>query len=116
MPATTPSQFRPEQLQASIELLGAQNPDRIYLTHYGELAYSVEKQHALLDQIEDYLHIARDKSGDIKAIEEAVMDYSLQRLEAINPGADMTALREHIRHDAQLNAQGLAVWFGREQA
>ena len=116
MPANTPSQFRPDQLQTSIELLGAQNPDRIYLTHYGELSYSHEKQQALLEQIGDYQQIARDKSGDVKAIEEAIMDYSLQRVEAINSGVDMTSLREHIRHDAHLNAQGLAVWLGREQA
>jgi glyoxylase-like metal-dependent hydrolase (beta-lactamase superfamily II) len=116
MPATTPSQFRPDQLQTSIELLGAQNPDRIYLTHYGELSYSREKQQALLEQIGDYQQIARDKSGDVKAIEEAIMDYSLQRVEAINSGVDMTPLREHIRHDAHLNAQGLAVWQEREQA
>ena len=49
-------------------------------------------------------------------MEEALMDYSQQRVETMNSGVDMREMRERFRHDAQLNAQGLAVWMQRQQA
>lgn len=113
MPATTPSQFRPQALEASLALLAGTSPKRIYLTHFGELAYSETLRESLIEQIRDYVDIARQDSA---SLEETIMDYSLGRVQAMNPGQDMSAMRETFRHDAQLNAQGLAVWLQREQA
>lgn len=116
MPATTPTQFRPEALRASIAMLAEQSPQRIYLTHFGELAYSIQAQQSLLEQIEDYQAMARDCEGVTALLEETIVDYSLARAQAMNPGQDMSAMRDHFRHDAQLNAQGLAVWLQRKSA
>ena len=54
LPSTTPSQFDPEAYLASLELLGSYSPQRVYLTHYGELAYSAEKTQSLAQQLEAY--------------------------------------------------------------
>ncbi|MEH6586559.1 MAG: MBL fold metallo-hydrolase [Halioglobus sp.] len=116
MPATTPTQFRPEALKASLAMLAEQSPQRIYLTHFGELAYSVDAQQSLLEQIDDYQAMARECEGVPVLLEETIVDYSLARAQAMNPGQDMSAMRDHFRHDAQLNAQGLAVWLQKEQA
>jgi glyoxylase-like metal-dependent hydrolase (beta-lactamase superfamily II) len=116
MPTTTPTQFRPQALKASLQLLGESDPATIFLTHYGALPYTRQKQEMLQEQIDDYVGIARDCNGDIKAMETAIMEYSLRQVERINPDDDMESMREHFYHDASLNAQGLAVWIERQQA
>ena len=116
MPATTPSQFRPQQLKASIELLAAESPERIFLTHFGELAYTDELKQSLLAQIDNYVKMAGQYGQQVDQLEEAIMDYSLQRVAAMNTAADTADMRELFRHDARLNAQGLAVWQQRQPA
>lgn len=116
MPSTTPNQFRPEALRDSLALLADRGPDRIYLTHYGALDYSPVIQRALLEQLEAYLAFAAELSGDEAAIEEALVSYSLARARALDSGDGPGLAGEHFRHDAALNAQGLAVWHGRQQA
>ena len=116
MPATTPSQFRPEQLKASIELLASQHPQRIFLTHYSELSYSEQHKNQLLAQIDRYCALAEQHDGDPTALEQAIVDYSLDQVAELNPGEDVSALAEQFRHDAGLNAQGLSIWWQRQQA
>lgn len=116
MPSTTPTQFRPDALRESLALLDGVNPARMFLTHYGELAYSCDDTALLLRQIDAYLDIARDARGDAAAIEERIVDYSLSLVRDMNPGEDSDHLRDGFRHDAHLNAQGLAVWYARSAA
>ena len=116
MPATTPSQFRPQELKASIELLAAQSPERIFLTHYGELAYTNELKQSLLAQIDYYVKMAGQYGQQVDQLEEAIMDYSMERVAAMNTAAETVDMRELFRHDARLNAQGLAVWHQRQQS
>ncbi|MDG1388340.1 MAG: MBL fold metallo-hydrolase [Halioglobus sp.] len=116
MPATTPSQFRPEALKASLAVLAERNPQRIYLTHFCELRYSTQLQASLLEQIDDYLTLARQHEANPEYLETAIVDYSLGRVQALNPGQDMSFMREHFFPDAQLNAKGLIVWLQKESA
>lgn len=116
MPSTTPTQFRPDALRESLMLLDDTDPARVYLTHYGELAYRRDHTQLLLRQIDAYLEIAVESSGDAAAIEERIVEHSLSLVQAMNPGRDVAHMREGFRHDAHLNAQGLAVWFARRAA
>lgn len=114
MPATTPTQFRPAQYASSLALLASMQPQRIFLTHYGELGYTEASHQMLLDQIDAYLPMAADCHGDAAALESAIIDYSLSLVSGLNHGCDMSFLRDDLRHDADLNAQGLAAWYQRE--
>ncbi|TDG12083.1 MBL fold metallo-hydrolase [Seongchinamella unica] len=116
MPTTTPSQFRPEALKKSIDLLAAASPERIFLTHYSELAYSDRLRQSLQEQIDHYVVLAAEHGGQVPQLEEAIIDYSLECFSALNPGMEVAELRERFRHDAQLNAQGLAYWHNRQLA
>ncbi len=116
MPSTTPTQFRPAALRESLCLLDQYDPAHIYLTHYGLLAYSPSLRDGLLRQLDAYLEIAAKAQGEAAAIEEAIMDHSLALVAAMNPGQKMDSMREEFRHDAHLNAQGLAVWHARQAA
>lgn len=116
MPATTPSQFRPQDLKTSIELLASTSPERIFLTHYSELAYSEQLKQSLLEQIDNYVRMAVQYDGHAGQLEEAIMDDSLERVAAMNNLEEVSEMRELFRHDAQLNAQGLAIWYQRQQS
>lgn len=113
MPATTPTQFNPEEYQRSLALLTAQRPERIFLTHYGQLGYSDAVKELLSDQVSVYTELATGAMGDVAALEATILGDAMARVEAMNPGADMSAMYEYLRHDANLNAQGLAVWYQR---
>ncbi|QFU75290.1 MBL fold metallo-hydrolase [Halioglobus maricola] len=114
MLSTTPTQFRPDAMRDSLRLLGAAQPKRIFLNHYGGIDYSDAQLATLLDQVDGYVDIAARCEGDATAMEEAIMDFSLATVLAQNPQLDPEAVREGFRFDAQLNAQGLAVWRARQ--
>lgn len=116
VPTTTPTQFDPDAYLTSVELLGSYHPERIYLTHYGELGYSSEVAALLLKQVAYYRHIAPAHAGDRVALERSICEYSLQLLQSFDPEAPMEQLRELLDFDMNLNAQGLDVWLQRRSA
>lgn len=113
MLSTTPTQFRPEAMLESLALLAEAAPQRIYLNHFGELGYTAEKLQMLQDQVSVYTEIALSSVGDQEKMEDAILDYCLQVVARMNLGKDLSHMREEFRFDAQLNAQGLAVWVAR---
>jgi glyoxylase-like metal-dependent hydrolase (beta-lactamase superfamily II) len=110
LPATTPTQFDPEDYVRSLELLDSYGPRRMFLTHYGELAYTREKSELLARQVEGYRELAPAYAGDRLAMERALTEYSLQQLRAFDPLSSEDALREALAFDMDLNAQGLDCW------
>ncbi len=115
MISTTPTQFRPEALKASLALLAEAGPETIYLTHFGPLPYSEQTRQGLLQQIDEYLEIAERCDGDSNAMAAEIIACSQRRVQAMNAGAEMDGMRDRFVHDAQLNAQGLAIWWQRAQ-
>ncbi|KZX60609.1 hypothetical protein A3709_00625 [Halioglobus sp. HI00S01] len=114
MLSTTPTQFRPDAMRESLRLLGAANPQRIYLNHFGGIDYFSSQLEGLLAQVDGYVDIAEGCGGDAALMEEAIMDYCSEQVLAMNPELNMREVRESFRFDAQLNAQGLAVWKARQ--
>jgi glyoxylase-like metal-dependent hydrolase (beta-lactamase superfamily II) len=110
LPSTTPSQFDPEAYLTSLALLASYSPQRVYLTHYGELAYSAEKSRVLARQIAAYCEIASDDSLDASALQQRLTNYSLALLSRFDNSGDEVLLRNRLAIDMQLNAQGLRVW------
>ncbi|MFC5435036.1 MBL fold metallo-hydrolase [Rhodanobacter umsongensis] len=116
LPTTSPVQFDPAALHASIERLVALKPDAMYLTHFGRVE-QVEKLAADLHvQIDAMVGLARAAHG--RPDRHAVLMESLTDLYAARAkdhgwqrGRD--ALRELLGMDIDLNAQGLEVWLDR---
>lgn len=113
IPTTTPTQFNPEAYLASLELLGSYHPQRIYLTHYGELAYTKELADVLARQVASYCDLAPPHTGDKAGLERALSDYSLSLLQEFDSSAAEVELRKLLAFDMDLNAQGLQVWLQR---
>jgi glyoxylase-like metal-dependent hydrolase (beta-lactamase superfamily II) len=117
-PTTTPVQFEPEALHASIERLLARNADAAYLTHYGRvenLPALAPVLHALIDE---YVAMALAAPGQGEARQAALMqamgDVLMARLRAHGCTLDEAVCRELLANDVELNSQGLLVWLDRE--
>jgi glyoxylase-like metal-dependent hydrolase (beta-lactamase superfamily II) len=113
IPTTTPTQFNPEAYLASLEVLGSYQPQRIYLTHYGELAYTKELADVLARQVVSYCDLAPPHAGDKAGLERALSDYSLGLLREFETSAPEAELCKLLAFDMDLNAQGLQVWLQR---
>lgn len=116
LPTTSPVQFDPEALHASIKRLVALHPSGMYLTHYGRVE-NVEKLAAELRQQIDAmvaLALAADGHPDRHAVlVEALTRLYTGRAQAHGWTQGRDALAQLLHMDIELNAQGLAVWLDR---
>ena len=115
-PATTPTQFNPDLYIESVNLLAGYQPERMYLTHYGELPYDSGVKDLLCRQIEAYRELAMLHAGDGQGMFNAVVQCTMDYLEPLQPPGGLEAFRSAFAMDTKLNAQGLEVWVQREAA
>lgn len=116
IPTTTPVQFEPQPLKASIATLLARHPESIYLTHYGRVGEAARLGADLVTQIDAMVAIARSCDG-----ETARHRMLVERLTALFLGhARMHGVPHNegeilavLEMDIELNARGLAVWLDR---
>ena len=114
MPTTTPTQFDPGQLKASIIRLMQFRPRRLYLTHYSEVGECARLANDMVDAIDEFVRIARASGGD-----QSRMTFDLRRWahEGLHEhgcklsGAQIDAI---LNKDFELNAAGLVAWLARE--
>jgi glyoxylase-like metal-dependent hydrolase (beta-lactamase superfamily II) len=119
LPTTTPVQFEPEALKASIARMLDFDPDGMYLTHYGRVAPPVALAAALVEQIDAMVAIAGARSELSGAARHAAMCADLSELYATRAAAhgcrqSRAEVIELLAMDIELNAQGLGVWLDRE--
>ena len=122
LPTTSPVQFEPEALKASIALLLSYRPQAMYLTHYDRIG-EVEKLAAdLIEQIDAMVLIARDcdaATADIDGrharLRAALSGLYLRRARAQAVPLDDAGVLRTIGMDIELNAQGLACWLDRDR-
>jgi glyoxylase-like metal-dependent hydrolase (beta-lactamase superfamily II) len=122
MPTSTPVQFDPDALRASIARMMAVHPTRMYLTHYSRIsedAADVERLAALLvAQIDEMAAIARrlkdapDRHAALKR--ELLALFQRRAAEHLTEPMAPTRVAALLAMDVELNAQGLAVWLDKE--
>lgn len=113
-PTTTPIQFDPGALKASIERLMARSPDCMYLTHFGRVDDTPRLAGELLQRVDELVAIAEhysDADHRGKVIAAAMLD-SLEE-DARDHGVTLSSedFRAVVEHDVQLNTQGLEFWL-----
>jgi glyoxylase-like metal-dependent hydrolase (beta-lactamase superfamily II) len=117
-PTCTPVQFEPELLAGSIRRLVEAGPDCIYLTHYGRVRDVPRLAALLLAQLDEIVAIgqrhadAPDRHARLRDDLMAMMQRRLAAHGCTLPAATVETL---LALDAELNAQGLAVWLDRER-
>jgi glyoxylase-like metal-dependent hydrolase (beta-lactamase superfamily II) len=119
LPTTTPVQFEPEALQASVGRLLARSPQRMYLTHYGavgDVARLGRDLLALLDRmVATGREAPRGEGRHAWLVERLSALYAddLHRHGCPRPPQEMASL---LALDIELNAQGMGIWLDREAA
>ncbi len=125
MPSSTPVQFEPDAMRASIARMLAAQPDWIYPTHYGRLGDVPALAAQILEQVDAFeqgaLDWARAHPGADAATREAAMVALMRQIlldaarRAGSPLSDEAAA-ERLDIDIRLNGQGLAIWLGKQPA
>ncbi len=115
-PTTTPSQFDPEQLTASIDRLLALEPEAVYLTHFGRVSGVAALGASMKSQVAELVALARqhqhapDPHAAIYAGMRAQWLGALKRHGCRLGLAELDAL---LSSDLELNTQGLLSWLAR---
>ncbi len=120
LPSSTPVQFDPEALKASVRRLLALQPDSVYLTHYGRLEGVPRLGELLLRQVDAMVACAREVAArePAGAARHAALCQSLtalyvDQLAALGSTLRADAIADCLAVDIELNAQGLEVWLAR---
>jgi glyoxylase-like metal-dependent hydrolase (beta-lactamase superfamily II) len=118
-PTTTPVQFEPAPLHASIDRLLALEPQQMFLTHFGrvtEVARLARDMHELIDALVDIAHAATGGGAERqRRMIDAQRTLLITRLSAHGCKIDPDQVEALLSMDYALNAQGLGVWLDRDQ-
>ena len=117
VPTTSPVQFEPEALHASIERLMQHTPEAMYLTHYGRVENAPRLAADLHVQIDAMTAITRACDGRAdrhRALVAALSELYLERARAHGCRLDDAGVLRVLEMDIELNAQGLACWLDRK--
>jgi len=114
MPTTTPTQFDPAQLKASIVRLMQFRPRRLYLTHYSEVRDCARLANDMYDGIEEFVRIARASGQDLGRMRFELRAWAHQGLREHGVAMTAQAIDAILDKDFELNAAGLATWLKRE--
>ncbi|MDO7653686.1 MAG: MBL fold metallo-hydrolase [Porticoccus sp.] len=118
IPTTSPVQFDPDKLIASIDLMMGYKPAKFYLTHYSVLEDPEPQADLLRAQIEDYRQIGqllRNEPERKETIFQALKDITLARISSVQPSLDLDTMEKVLAMDLELNAQGLDIWLSKQE-
>jgi glyoxylase-like metal-dependent hydrolase (beta-lactamase superfamily II) len=117
-PSSSPVQFEPEALAASIRRMMQFPAESVYLTHYGRVGDVVRLADELLQQIAQMVAIAQECAAAAdrhQALSAALTRLYVDRARAHGVGLSGAQLLDVLATDIELNAQGLACWLDRPQ-
>lgn len=118
-PTTTPVQFDPVAMHASIDLLMSYQPGAVYLTHFSQIRDTAAKALELHRLVDAHVAIARreknagaDRHARIREGLEQLLLNESRRFGCHLPASEIL---EIFDTDLELNAQGLGVWVDSEE-
>lgn len=114
LPTTTPVQFDPQALHASIERLLSMRPRAMYLTHYGrvdEIERMAADLHRSIDAMVEIALAQEDTADPAVAIAAGLRALYADQLAVHGMSGDRAAALALLDDDIELNAQGLSVWL-----
>lgn len=118
VPTTTPTQFDPEQLIASLDRLLGYGPQALYLTHYSRVTEVPRLAELLKLQIHEFVKIARAHRGAADRFQAISADMRALWLQLLRRhGCTLTEAQIDavLGGDLELNTQGLIAWLDRER-
>lgn len=114
-PTTTPVQFDPDALHATLDRVMATRPDRVYLTHYGLIDGDLDRYVGALHRgIDEHVRVAlAAPAGEPRhaAIVAGLTEVLDRALAAHGAAVSRDRAHELFAVDLELNAQGLESWL-----
>lgn len=114
---TTPVQFDPEALLASMDLLCSYRPEAIYLTHFSQIRNIPVMAEDLKACLQAHVEIARAAGGSgqarIEQIKTGLAAWVVEQSRRQGWALQGEAAVKLLAMDIDLNAQGLEVWLTR---
>ena len=118
-PTTTPVQFDPQAMHASIEMLMSYRPQAIYLTHFGQTCDVAGKALDLHRMIDAHVAIAlREKKAGAERharIRVGLDELLLEETKRFGCRLADTDVLTVFDADLELNTQGLVVWLDNDK-
>jgi glyoxylase-like metal-dependent hydrolase (beta-lactamase superfamily II) len=113
-PTTSPIQFDPPAMKATIARMLARQPRAMLLTHYARIEQPQERARDLLRLIDEQVRLTQEYAKNENAV--AALTDALQRLfysEVQRLGAPVSEneTRRLLAIDAELNAKGMLIWY-----
>ncbi len=119
-PTTTPVQFDPGALHASIKRLLNYPVTQIYVTHYGAIRGNLDEiaddLHTLIDAFVVLVREAGESKNREQTLSENMQRLLWQRLQDQDYQISENDFYQRIEHDVKLNTQGLLSWWDKTQA
>lgn len=119
-PTTTPVQFDPDALKASINRLLSYEPQRMFLTHFSMVENPQKLGERLIKWVDVYVEMALRVKKNIpreqwlQALNKELLSYLLDELAQHQTDLTPSEYSQVIASDVLLNAQGLEVWLSRQ--
>ena len=116
LPTTTPVQFDPDALHATVDRMLSYAPGRIFQTHFGPVDQIDRLGRDLHASIVELVRIARQHAASAdrrRRIEEDMFRYFSARLDEHGYAGDLARRHALIDDDVHLNTSGLEVWLNR---
>ncbi|HXK11744.1 MAG TPA: MBL fold metallo-hydrolase [Vicinamibacteria bacterium] len=118
LPTTTPVQFEPDALLASIDRLVGHRPRAMLLTHYSRVVEVERLASDLRRQIADLVALGRSADGRpdrAERLRAGVGELFLGWARGHGTPLPADRVRELLALDIELNAQGLEAWLDRDR-
>jgi len=113
-PTTTPIQFDPKALKESVARLRANNPDCMYLTHFGRVENVQKLADDMINSVDVLVGIAELYKNDEarrQKIEGAMRDWLMAGLRDHGVKLSEDKCLELLEPDVRLNTQGIEFWL-----
>jgi glyoxylase-like metal-dependent hydrolase (beta-lactamase superfamily II) len=114
LPTTTPIQFDPEPLKASVRKLVANEPQFMYLTHYGRVSDVQRLSRVMIEGVDTLVGFAeryKDDDARRQKIETAMGDWLMDGLDKHGVTLGRDRCQELLGSDIKLNTQGIEYWL-----
>ncbi|WP_149194682.1 MBL fold metallo-hydrolase [Luteimonas suaedae] len=118
IPTTSPVQFDPEAMRASVRRLLGEAPEAVYVTHYGRVTDVQRLGTDLIALVEATTDAARrlgDNADRHARLVEALVRIYVERAQRHGVADAQRRVPALLEMDIELNAQGLEVWLDRQR-
>ena len=113
-PTTTPIHFDPPRAHEAIDMIMAQEPKQLFLTHYSKVTSLARLADDMHRRIDDFVAIARKHEHDDErtpAMHASMYEYLTDRIRDHGFTGSDNDIQEIVTKDVVLNSMGLEFWL-----